>query len=98
MTDAKELTRLIEDAVNKGATTVEDIHREIADLPLSVLDRLGVAERTTRDVRSIQDASIGAIYDLIRDVNQKVTKLAGELLESLAERPEREKAESQTGA
>jgi hypothetical protein len=98
MTDAKELTRLVEDAVNKGATTVEEIHREIADLPLSVLESLGVAERTAADVRSIQDASIGAIYDLIRDVNQKVTQLAGELLGSLAERPEREAAEPQTGA
>jgi hypothetical protein len=81
MADAKELTELIEDAVDKGATTVEQIHREIADLPLEVLERLGLFERTRKDVRSIQEASIGAVYDVIRDVNHQVTRLAGELLE-----------------
>jgi hypothetical protein len=29
----------------------------------------------------VQDSSIGAIYDLIRDVNHKVAQLSGELLE-----------------
>lgn len=82
MTDVKELTALIEDAVDKGATTVEQIHREIADLPLGVLERLGLFERSREDVRSIQDASIGAVYDVIRDVNHQVTKLAGELLDA----------------
>lgn len=82
MADLKELTDLIEDAVDKGATTVEEIHREIADLPLTVLERIGVLENTTDDVRKIQDASIGAIYDVIRDVNHKVTQLAGDLLSS----------------
>jgi hypothetical protein len=80
MPDPKELTRLIEDAIDRGATTVEEIHREIADLPLEVLERVGLFERTTEDVRSLQDASIGAVYDLIRDVNHKVGQLAGDLL------------------
>jgi len=81
MTDARALTDLIEDAVNRGAHTVEQVHREIADLPLDVLERLGLFERTTGDVRRVQDASIGAVYDVIRDVNFLVTKLAGDLLD-----------------
>lgn len=80
MDGQRDLTELIENAVNKGATSVEQIHREIADLPLGVLERLGLFERTAEDVRSIQEASIGAVYDLIRDVTREVTKLAGELL------------------
>lgn len=87
LTEPKALTELIEDAVNKGANTVEQIHREIADLPLGVLERLGLFERTTSDVRRVQDASIGAVYDVIRDVNTLVTKLAGDLLEQRAEDP-----------
>ena len=80
MDEKKELTQLIEEAVNKGATTVEEIHREIANLPISALERAGLFERTTANVRSVQDASIGAVYDAIRDVNSKVASLAGELL------------------
>ena len=32
-------------------------------------------------VRKVQDTSIGAIYDLIRDINHKVAELSGDLLE-----------------
>ncbi len=86
MADQKALTELIEEVVEKGATTVEQIHKEIADLPLTVLERVGLFERTADDVRSLQEASIGAVYDLIRDVNHEVNQLAGELLGERAER------------
>ena len=81
MSDEKALTELVEEAVEKGATTVEEIHRSIADLPFTVLERLGLFEETTSEVRNVQETSIGAIYDLIRDINHKVGKLATELLE-----------------
>ncbi len=80
MDEAKTLTEVIEQAVDQGATTVEQIHRTIADLPLRSLERAGLFERTTDDVRSLVDASIGTVYDTIREVNHEVTKLAGELL------------------
>jgi len=88
MSEDRELVGLVEDAIDKGATTVEEIHREIASLPITVLERLGLFEATVRDVRRIQDTSIGAIYDLIRDVNHKVAGLAGDLLAQRAPRRE----------
>ena len=86
MSDEIVLSEMVRDAVDQGATTVEEIHRAIADLPLTVLERLGLFEATASEVRRVQETSIGAIYDLIRDVNHKVAKLATELL---AERPPR---------
>lgn len=76
-----ELRQWIEQSVDEGATTVEEIHRAIADLPLGVLERLGIFEATAKDVRHIQDVSIGAVYDCIRKVNHEVSRLAGELLD-----------------
>jgi hypothetical protein len=81
MRNEKALTELVEEAVEKGATTVEEIHRSIADLPLTVLERLGLFEETTSEVRKVQDTSIGAIYDLIRNINHKVGTLATDLLQ-----------------
>jgi uncharacterized NAD-dependent epimerase/dehydratase family protein len=85
MSEDKALTELVEEAVEKGANTVEEIHRSIAELPITVLEQIGLFEKTTSDVRKIQEASIGAIYDVIRDVNHSVAKLAGDILEQASE-------------
>lgn len=74
------LTAWIKDAVDKGAASVEEIHKSIADLPLEVMERNGLFEQTAAEVRKLQDQSIGAVYDLIRDVNQRVAELASDLL------------------
>ena len=73
------LADLVREAVDDGANSVEEVHRAIADLPLEVLERLDLFRETVRDVRRIQDTSIGAIYDVIRRVNEEVTRLAHEL-------------------
>jgi hypothetical protein len=79
--DIKKLADLVQKEVDDGATTVEEIHKAIAGLPLDILERLDVFEQTVKDVRKVQDASIGAIYDLIRKVNDEVGNYAKELLE-----------------
>ncbi len=73
------LSGWIRDAVDRGATSVEEIHKAIADLPLDVLERNGLFEETAAEVRKIQDRSIGAVYDVIREVNERVAELASEL-------------------
>jgi len=73
---------LIEQLVDKGATTAEEIHRSVAETPVSVLEEVGLlGKETSAEVKRLQDTSMGALYDLIRDVNHKVSKLATELLE-----------------
>ena len=89
MTEAhhdQTLATWIQDAVDRGATTVEEIHKAIAELPLDVLEQNGLFEKTAAEVRDVQERSIGAIYDVIRDVNRRVGELATDLLES--RRPE----------
>jgi hypothetical protein len=89
--DERTLTEMVEGMVDQGASAAEEIHREIADLPLSVLERIGVFGRTAVEIRSIQDQAIGAVYRTVRDVNHRVTRLAQELLE---ERPPEAEAEA----
>jgi hypothetical protein len=91
-TEAKRLTDLIEDAIDRGATTVEEIHKAIADLPLRVLEQIEFLRKPLKEVRRVQDRSIGAVYDLIREINQRVGKLAAQMLRrrrAIAERATR---------
>ena len=74
---------LIQEAVDKGATSVEQIHRTIADLPLSALEQRGLLGAEGKSARTLVDSSIGAVYDTIRTVNRQVGELASELFEAL---------------
>jgi hypothetical protein len=78
--EVRRLAQLVEQAVDDGADSVEEVHRSIASLPLDVLERLDFFQETVKDVRKVQDTSIGAIYDLIHKVNREVAKLATEML------------------
>ena len=84
--DGKALIQFIQDAVDKGATTVEEIHKSIADLPLKVLEESELLRGPAKEVRRLQDRTIGAIYDVIRDVNERVGTLGSELLADTAKR------------
>lgn len=84
----KGLNEFIQEAIDEGATTVEEIHKSIADLPLTILERSDLLRGPSKEVRRVQDQTIGAIYDVIRGINEKVGELASDLLEKAAERRE----------
>jgi hypothetical protein len=86
--EAKRLVDLVQREIDDGATSVEEIHKAIANLPLEVLDRLDIFHETSKGARKVQDATIGAMYDVIRKVNDEVGRLAKEFLTSRPGRKE----------
>jgi hypothetical protein len=80
MTEREGLTGFVEDAVDHGTTTAEEIHQEIAALPVTLLEGLGLAGDTLTEFRRVQTDSITAVYALIRSVNHKVAGFARDLL------------------
>ena len=87
--EAKRIIELIQEAVDKGANTVEEIHKSIADLPLKMLEEIEVLKKPVKEVRRVQDRSIGAVYDLIREINAQIRKLAAEILRRRRPTPEK---------
>jgi histone H3/H4 len=80
MRDNKSLLKLVQEAIDNGATTAEDVHKAIARLPLKVLVELKILRMPLKEASRIQDQAIGAIYDLIREINERVAKYAEQLL------------------
>ena len=78
--EMRKLVQLVQREIDGGANSVEEIHKAIAKLPLDVLERLDLLEDAVRGARKVQEARIGAMYDLIRKVNEEVAKIAKELL------------------
>ena len=82
----KTRVRFIAEAIEKGATTVEGVHKSVAQLPLKVLEESDLLRGPAKEVRRIQDHTIGVIYDLIRYINGQVGTLATKLLDQAANR------------
>ena len=77
----QSLAEFLEEAVDKGATTVEEIHKSIADFPLKLLEESELLRNPVREVRHLQDKTIGAIYDIVRDTNRRIAKLVSDLID-----------------
>jgi hypothetical protein len=85
--DKKPLSSFVRDAIDQGVTTVEEIHKSIADLPLKLLEENDILRGPVQGVRRVQDSTIGGIYDLIRVVNRQVATLVSDLLAAAVPRP-----------
>lgn len=68
------------EAVERTATSVEQLHRSIAGAPLELMQKSGFFEQTAQEISDVQERSIGFTYDLVRDVNRQVTRLLSDLL------------------
>jgi len=90
--EARQWLDAIETAVDRGVGTAENVHRSVLDLPFEMLSRAGaLGARDQEDrLREVTGQTVGAIYDLVRDINHRVTSLATGLLEDreLGERAE----------
>ena len=89
--DLQRIQALVEDAVDNGATTVEEIHRAVAAAPLEVLGQVAPLADVATSAQDLTSRSIGAIYDTIRRVNEQVGVLAEQVLSAT------DQAESKSG-
>lgn len=79
----KEIASLIENAIDRGTDTAEQIHRSVSDFSTSVLEGVGFGDKSSQELRQIQESSIGAIYNLVRDINHSVSDLARDIVEKI---------------
>ncbi len=76
----KDIRELIHDAVDSTTTTVQNIHRTIANAPFDALAKADALERSARDLRETQDTVVSAVYDTVRKINRKTQQLGDDLL------------------
>ena len=79
------LKDFIQEAVDRGAGSVEQIHQYIADLPFEALEKAGLLENEKLKLREKQRRSIGMVYDAIRRINREIGQLISDQFENLEE-------------
>lgn len=65
----------VQEAINNGATNVEQVHQYIAALPLETLERLGFFEEHVGRVKDKQAETIGIAYDAVRAINHQIGQI-----------------------
>jgi hypothetical protein len=83
LTRLEALKDLVQQAIDTGATSVEQIHKTIAALPLAVLEKQGLLDIDSDKRDELWDKSFGQVYDAIRRVNQEVGELATQAFETI---------------
>ncbi len=84
----KNLKDFVQNAIDKGANSVEDIHKKIAGLPLDFIAKIEPLHEQAEQVKELQENTIGSIYETIRLVNEKGGQYAEELLSKRPEKTE----------
>ena len=72
---------MVQEAVERGVVSVEQIHQVIAALPFDVLETLGVPDPLR--LRDRQRRVIGIVYGAVRDANRYVGELLSDGFEAV---------------
>ena len=80
MTKLSGLIDIVKDAIDNGATSVEEVQKAIMNQPIEVLKKIEILEKPSEAVEEIQNRTIGSVYNVIRTVNHEVARLAKGLL------------------
>jgi hypothetical protein len=74
---------MVQQAIDRGAASVEQIHQFIADLPFEALERSGLLEDDRLGLREKQQRTIGMVYDAIRRINDEVGRFVSDQIENI---------------
>ena len=79
-----ELTKdFVQQAVDRGATSLEEITQYIADLPFEALERTGLLDSKAGGLRTGKERTIGVVYDAIREINRQIGQLVSDQFENV---------------
>ena len=83
MKKLQEIKDLVQEAIDSGATNVEEIHKSLAGKPFKVLKKIRLSGTAVEKLGDFQDQSIGNVYEFIRSLNEKIGEIATELLRKI---------------
>ncbi len=76
----KSLKDAVQQAIEGGASSVEEVHKRISAMPFDQLQKIASVEGLVQKARGQHDQTVGAVYDTIRKVNARVGELADSAL------------------
>jgi hypothetical protein len=82
MTGLEDIRAMVQQAINDGATTVEEVHKNVAAMPFQTLKNVQGMGDVGQSMEDMTNLTIGTVYDTIRQVNDQVHQVAKQMLEA----------------
>ncbi|HEY0973908.1 MAG TPA: hypothetical protein VGE57_05395 [Solimonas sp.] len=77
------LKDIVQQAIERGATSVQQIHEYVGNLPFEALDRAGLLDDRVQGLREKHQRTVGTVYDAIRRINREIGQLISDQIENL---------------
>ncbi|MBL4794023.1 MAG: hypothetical protein JKY24_00545 [Pseudomonadales bacterium] len=84
LSKAEVIKDMVQDAVDAGATNIEEVHKSVAKLSMEQLENMGLLDpESAQEKQDLVNKSIGQIYDSIRNINNRVGEFASDIFEGI---------------
>jgi hypothetical protein len=83
MSKLQGLAKLVQDAVDKSATAIEDVHLKVANEPLNILKKIPPLTAPATGLQKILNLCITSAYEIIRTVNRETGNMVNLALEKV---------------
>ncbi len=80
MSQLHGLVRFVQEAIQNGATSVEEIHKSLANQPFEILKNYVSDGTQISEFQKMSNDTIGSVYETIRNVNNQAADIAKDLL------------------
>ena len=87
MSRIKSLKDAVQQAIDNGARSAEEVYMRISRMPFDQLERIAALEGIVKKARGRHDQSIARLYESIRAINKRVGKLADQALKRVGLMP-----------
>ena len=87
MRSIKSLKDAVQEAIDNGARSAEEVYLRISRMPFDQLEKVAALEGIVGRARGAHDQSIARITEVIRALNKRIGKLADQALKRLGLMP-----------
>jgi hypothetical protein len=82
----QDVIERLSSVVDRGADSAERVHREIAGIPFEIWARTNLLQESATEMKAAQDRTLESIYEFVREMNHRMTRLTSSIAEFRFER------------
>lgn len=81
--EIKEFKKGMEETFQVGITSAEQLHKTIAEVPLSYLESIEPIRNQIHEIKEYQNKAITGFYIFLKDVNNRIGEVSDQIIDQI---------------